>query len=90
MFHWLAMTRSHFYGELIDIDDDAQVGKNTTAVKIGKRRAVQLMLALSLSSAVVSSRLVGQKETNSCANNMTFIVVRSLISIMIVTGCGCG
>ncbi|KAF4715796.1 hypothetical protein FOZ63_001283 [Perkinsus olseni] len=53
MFHWLAIARGQLYGEVIDIDDDAQVGKNTTAVKFGKLRAQQLMLALTVCEILV-------------------------------------
>ncbi|KAF4691099.1 hypothetical protein FOZ60_016202 [Perkinsus olseni] len=59
MFHWLAMARGQLFGEILDIEDDAQVGKNTTAVKIGEMRSQQLMLALTVCSALVSYILVG-------------------------------
>ncbi|KAF4701125.1 hypothetical protein FOZ62_000385, partial [Perkinsus olseni] len=47
------------FGEILDIDDDAQVGKNTTAVKIGEMRSQQLMFALTVCLALVSFFLVG-------------------------------
>ncbi|KAF4670335.1 hypothetical protein FOZ61_000524 [Perkinsus olseni] len=59
MFHWLAMARGQLFGEILDIEDDAQVGKNTTAVKIGEMRSQQLMFALTVCLALVSYILVG-------------------------------
>ncbi|KAF4703116.1 hypothetical protein FOZ63_025817 [Perkinsus olseni] len=59
MFHWLAMARGQLFGEILDIEDDAQVGKNTTAVKIGGMRSQQLMFALTVCLALVSYILVG-------------------------------
>ncbi|KAF4685971.1 hypothetical protein FOZ63_021316 [Perkinsus olseni] len=58
MFHWLAVAQDQLFGEVIDMDDDAKVGKNTTAVKVGKLRAQQLLLVMSLCGMLVGYALL--------------------------------
>ncbi|KAF4673014.1 hypothetical protein FOL47_011116 [Perkinsus chesapeaki] len=54
LYHWMVMARGQLHGEIIDIDDDTRVGKNTTAVKIGKHLSHKLMLSLTVGTCVVS------------------------------------
>lgn len=53
LFHWLAMARGQLHGEMIDIDDDATCGKNTTVVKLGLLKAQWLMWTLTVCAALV-------------------------------------
>ncbi|EER06992.1 hypothetical protein Pmar_PMAR000220 [Perkinsus marinus ATCC 50983] len=59
LFHWLAMARGQLHGEMIDIDDDAKCGKNTTVVKLGLLKAQWLMWTLTVCAALVSYSLLG-------------------------------
>ncbi|KAF4683700.1 hypothetical protein FOZ62_025352 [Perkinsus olseni] len=59
LFHWLAMTRGQLHGEMVDIDDDAKCGKNTTVVKLGRLKAQWLMWTLTACAALVTYVLLG-------------------------------
>ena len=56
IFSGLFAMLSHLFGQLMDIDQDRQAGRHTTAVRVGPRVAKALVVALLLAEAFIAWR----------------------------------